>query len=129
MGNSLGFIEVVGLTGAIEAGDTALKTSNVELLGYELTKGNGFVVVKIKGNISEVQAGVSAGIMAAEKITKVISHSIISRPSKGVLNIVENREKEKVKIENNKSEEKVTEIIEIPKVEVELINKKIKNKK
>ena len=46
--SSLGLIEVVGLVGAVEAGDTAVKAASVRLLGYELTKGGGLVTVKIE---------------------------------------------------------------------------------
>ena len=37
-GQSLGLIETVGLTVAVEAADAAIKSANVELVGYELTK-------------------------------------------------------------------------------------------
>ena len=37
--SSLGLIEVVGLVGAIEAADTAVKAANVRVIDYELTKG------------------------------------------------------------------------------------------
>ena len=36
---SLGLIEIQGLAAGIEAADAAVKSANVELVGYELTKG------------------------------------------------------------------------------------------
>ena len=44
---ALGLIEVVGLVGAIEAADTASKAADVKVIGYELTRGSGMVVVII----------------------------------------------------------------------------------
>ena len=38
---SLGLIETQGLAAGIEAADAAVKSANVELVGYELTKGGG----------------------------------------------------------------------------------------
>ena len=48
---ALGLIEVVGLVGAIEAADTASKAADVKVIGYELTKGSGMVLVKIIGGV------------------------------------------------------------------------------
>jgi propanediol utilization protein len=39
-------IETEGLVCAVEVADAALKAANVELLGYELTRGLGMVTVK-----------------------------------------------------------------------------------
>jgi microcompartment protein CcmL/EutN len=44
--SALGIIETVGLAAAIEAADTGVKSADVKLLGYELTKGYGLVAVK-----------------------------------------------------------------------------------
>lgn len=79
--SSLGLIEVVGLVGAIEAGDTAVKAANVRLIGLELTKGGGMVTVKLEGEVSAVKAAVEAGVMAAERLTTVVSKLVIARPS------------------------------------------------
>lgn len=77
---SLGLIEVVGLAAAIEAADAAVKAANVQLLGYELTKGGGLVLVKICGDVGAVTAGVQAGSSAASKVSKVWSTHVIPRP-------------------------------------------------
>ena len=87
--SSLGLIEVVGLVGAVEAGDTAVKAASVRLLGYELTKGGGMVTVKIEGEVSAVKAAVDAAVMAAGKLTTVVSHLVIARPSEEVAKMVE----------------------------------------
>lgn len=44
---SLGLIETKGLAVAIEAADTAVKSANVELLGYELSKGGGWTTILV----------------------------------------------------------------------------------
>ena len=46
---SLGIIETIGLTTAIAAADAMVKAANVQLAGYEITKGSGFVTVKVHG--------------------------------------------------------------------------------
>ena len=78
---SLGTIEVLGLPAAVEAADVALKTANVQLIGYETTDGMGMVAVKIEGQVSAVQSAVAAARAAAERITKVFAVSVIARPS------------------------------------------------
>ena len=88
MGNSLGFIEVVGMLGAIEACDAAVKSANVKLVGCELTKGFGMVTITLRGEVGAVNAAVSSAVAAAERITKVVSHTIIARPSEGLEKII-----------------------------------------
>ncbi|SMC34635.1 BMC domain-containing protein [Sporomusa malonica] len=78
--NALGLIEVVGLAAGMEAADAAIKAANVELLGYELTKGGGMVVIKLCGDVGAVKAAVDAGAAAASKVNKVFSTHVIPRP-------------------------------------------------
>lgn len=85
---SLGQIEVIGLPAAIEAADVALKSANVELIGYETTDGMGMVAVKIVGQVAAVQAAIAAASIAAAKVSKVISTSVIPRPSEQIESIV-----------------------------------------
>lgn len=110
--SSLGLIEVVGLVGAIEAGDTAVKAANVRLIGLELTKGGGMVTVKIEGEVSAVTAAVEAGVMAAERLTTVVSKLVIARPSVEVGEMVEPAEKTEEVIEEKIEEKKVEEVKE-----------------
>lgn len=131
--SSLGLIEVVGLVGAIEAGDTAVKAANVRLIGLELTKGGGMVTVKIEGEVSAVTAAVEVGAMAAEKLTTVVSKLVIARPSTEVGVMVEPKEKdadspkeieekitEEIAVESNL--EKIQEPVEIVAMETSLEN-------
>lgn len=87
---SLGLIETVGLAAAVEAADTAVKSANVTLVGYELTKGDGMVTVKLEGEVGAVNAAVSAAAAAAEKVNHVYSTRVIARPSVCVAPLVKN---------------------------------------
>lgn len=78
--DALGLIEAVGLTAAVEAADAAVKAANVRLIGYELSKGGGLVVVKLAGDVGAVKAAVEAGKAAAGKINKVWAVHVIARP-------------------------------------------------
>ena len=140
---ALGLIEVVGLVGAIEAADTASKAADVKVIGYELTRGSGMVVVKMVGGVSAVKSAVEAASVAAEKITQIISKHVIARPSDALDKII-NAEKEKSDkkveevivdevqkeiVDNNQNDE-VNEILEeIKEIQVVKGNKKHKNKK
>lgn len=117
--SSLGLIEVVGLVGAIEAADTAVKAANVRVIDYELTKGGGMVTVKIEGEVSAVKAAVDAAVMAAERLTTVVSHLVIARPSEEVAKMVEVEELVPEEETAPVVEEKAPEVIE--KVEEKLV--------
>ena len=110
--SSLGLIEVVGLVGAIEAADTAVKAANVRVIDYELTKGGGMVTVKIEGEVSAVTAALDAAVMAAERLTTVVSQLVIARPSEEVAKMVEVEELVPEEETAPVVEEKVPEVIE-----------------
>ena len=73
---SLGIIETIGLASGIEAMDSALKSANVELIGYELTKGDGMVTIKLEGNVGAVIAAIHAAKIAASKVNGVFNDVI-----------------------------------------------------
>jgi microcompartment protein CcmL/EutN len=91
-GNALGFIETIGLTAAIEAADSAVKSANVRLLGYELAKGDGMTTVKIEGDVGAVKAAAKAAEAAAAKVGRVVSVHVIPRPASGTERITLSRE-------------------------------------
>jgi microcompartment protein CcmL/EutN len=91
-GNALGFIEAIGLTAAIEAADSAVKSANVRLLGYELARGDGMTTVKIEGDVGAVKAAVKAAESAAAKVGRVVSVHVIPRPASGTERITLSRE-------------------------------------
>lgn len=113
--SSLGLIEVVGLVGAIEAADTAAKAANVKVLECELTKGGGMVTVKIEGEVSAVTAAVEAAVMAAERLTTVVSKLVIARPSEELAKMISvdelEEEKDEIEIKEKVEKEEKPEVV------------------
>lgn len=87
---SLGLIETIGLAAGIEAADAAVKSANVELIGYELTRGDGMATIKVEGDVGAVKAAVSAAEAAARKVGGVFSSRVIARPAQGLESLVRN---------------------------------------
>ena len=113
-GLSLGIIETVGLTATIVAADTCMKSANVSLVGYELSKGGGMAVVKIEGDIGAVKAAIFAAEKAVEKVTSVWGSRIIARPSDEIEKLIRNEDTVGFMVlKDIKDEEKVEEKIEI----------------
>lgn len=83
---AIGIIEVIGLSSAIEVADICLKSANITLIGYELSKGNGMVVIKIEGDVGAV----TAAIQASSKVGKIYSKKIIPRPDDGIECLIKN---------------------------------------
>jgi len=81
---ALGFIEVVGLAAAVAAADAALKAANVSLVGREISKGYGYVTVKIAGDVGAVKAALAAAKAVSEKVSKVWSVDVIPRPASAI---------------------------------------------
>ncbi len=89
---SLGLIETKGLPAAFEAADAASKASNIDLIGYEKTKGGGWITVKVVGDLGSVQAGINAAVTEVNKMNCMISCSIITRPREEIDAMVKNSE-------------------------------------
>lgn len=83
---SIGIIEVIGLSNAIELADVCVKSANVNLIGYELSQGNGMVVIKIEGDVGAV----TAAIQASSNVGKVYSKKVIPRPGEGIECLIKN---------------------------------------
>ncbi|SHJ73238.1 Carboxysome shell and ethanolamine utilization microcompartment protein CcmL/EutN [Geosporobacter subterraneus DSM 17957] len=112
---ALGLIETVGLAAAIEAADTAVKSANVVLLGYELTKGDGMATVKLAGDVGAVKAAVEAGVIAASKVSKVYSKQIIPRPHSEIEALIYSKETvglEKEKVKKEVKAESAADVVE-----------------
>lgn len=80
-GQALGLIEAVGLPAAVAAADAAVKAANVKLLGYELTKGGGLVIIKLEGDVGAIKAAVDAGAAEAKRVHGVWAVHVIPRPA------------------------------------------------
>lgn len=78
---AVGMIETRGFPAVVEAADAMVKAARVTLVGYEKI-GTGLVTVIVRGDVSEVQASVSAGTEAAKRVNggEVASTHIIARP-------------------------------------------------
>ncbi|MBF8983112.1 BMC domain-containing protein [Lutibacter sp. B2] len=84
---ALGLIETIGLGTAITALDAAAKTADIIFIGHEKVIGAGksvSVTVQIAGEVAAVQAAVESGVLAAERVGRVISHRVIPRPHEEV---------------------------------------------
>ncbi len=84
---ALGMVETRGLIGSIEAADVMVKTANVHVLNTEYIK-NGFVTVKIIGEVAAVKAAVDAAAAAAARVGQVIATHVIPRPAEEVESIL-----------------------------------------
>ncbi|BCS95502.1 bacterial microcompartment protein [Desulfoluna limicola] len=82
-GKALGIIETVGLVPAVEAGDVAVKTADVTIIGSQAV-GGGLVSILIKGDVSAVKASVDAGSTAAARLGEVCSVTVIARTAEGL---------------------------------------------
>lgn len=76
---ALGMVETRGLTAAIEAADTMVKSANVQLVGYEKI-GSGLITVVVRGDVGAVKAATDAGACAASNVGEVIATHVIPRP-------------------------------------------------
>ena len=80
-GKALGLLEFSGWASTLAAADAALKAANVQFIGYELSKGNGWIVLKVQGDVGAVQAAIAAGKEAGLKVGGSLhSALVIPRP-------------------------------------------------
>jgi microcompartment protein CcmL/EutN len=88
MAQAVGILEVYGLTCAFVAADAGCKAANVTLEVIDKNKPGKadelkvplLVTVKFRGNVSEVEAAMEAGIKTAEELSGVVQHHIIPNP-------------------------------------------------
>lgn len=88
---ALGLIEAIGLATAYEAADAAMKSANVELLGFEPAKGDGMHTIKVIGDVGAVKAAVAAAEVAGAKGRGVFSSVVIARPAEGIMPLINNK--------------------------------------
>jgi microcompartment protein CcmL/EutN len=80
---ALGLVEVAGLAPAIETCDIMVKTASVTVVEIENTKGGGYTVIKVEGDVGAVNAACKAGEAYAVGIDKLVSVKVIPRPATG----------------------------------------------
>ena len=78
MEKSLGFIEISGVTAAIDALDIMCKTADVELVTWERKLGGRLVTLIVRGSVSAVTEAVEAA--AANAIKKPVTKAVIANP-------------------------------------------------
>lgn len=79
---SIGYIEVVGLSSSIVVSDKMLKTAAVTIKNVENTKGGGYITVSVTGDVAAVQAAIDAGKSIPN--VKVVSAIVIPNPAEGI---------------------------------------------
>ena len=78
---AVGMIETKGFPAVVEAADAMVKATRVTVVGYDKS-GSGLVTVIVRGDVSEVQASVAAGVVNVKRVNggEVLSTHIIARP-------------------------------------------------
>lgn len=77
---ALGMIETLGMVGAVEAADAAVKAAGVQLVGYVKAEG-GLVSVHVRGDVGAVKAAIDAGAQAARKVGQLWAVHVIPAPA------------------------------------------------
>lgn len=77
--HAIGFVEVVGMVAAIEAGDAMVKAASVRLLKQHVIS-PGWITVVVEGDLASCRAAVDAGKAAAARVGKVLSTLVLGRP-------------------------------------------------
>lgn len=117
---ALGMIETIGLVGAIEAADTALKTAEVEIVNRHIVKG-GIVTIELSGDVGAIKVAVEAGAEAAKRLGVFVSSHVIARPDEMVSKMIEEDSITAVEDINEETTEVIEEkILEIEKEEVKI---------
>ena len=81
IGQAIGVFELDSLLACYVAADVAAKTADVKIQGIERNRLKAGACVKLRGNISDINAAMAAALKAAEPIAKLVSSTIIASPS------------------------------------------------
>lgn len=86
---AIGFIETMGLVGAVEAADAMLKAADVRLLEKSLATG-GLVTITVAGEVAAVQSAVDAAVASIGHINGavLVSRHVIPRPDQSLSGIL-----------------------------------------
>lgn len=87
-GKAVGLIEVFGLACAFYAADAACKAGDVEIIAFDKNKPANadelpvplLVMIKVRGNVSDVNMAIEAAASAAREITGINIKHIMSGP-------------------------------------------------
>ncbi len=84
---SLGFVEVVGVTAAIDALDIMCKSADVKFVSWERKLGGRLVTVIVEGDISSVNAAVESAVARCFK--KPCATAVIAKPHPETVRLAE----------------------------------------
>lgn len=88
---AVGMVEVKGLPPALAVADAMAKAASVTVVGYEKVSGARYTVI-VRGNVSEVEASVAAGVDAVKRVnTKeelLLSYHVIANPDANVVGVL-----------------------------------------
>lgn len=87
MGKSYGFVEVSGVTAAIDCLDVMCKTADVEFVAWERKWGGRLVTIIVQGNVSAVTQAVEAA--NEHGIIKPVAHYVIANPHEETIKMVQ----------------------------------------
>ena len=85
--NSLGFVEITGVTAAIDALDIMCKSADVSLVSWERKLGGRLVTLIVTGSVSAVQAAIEN--VRAQCIKKPAAAAVIANPHPETVKLVE----------------------------------------
>ena len=84
---SLGFVEVSGVTAAIDALDIMCKSAGVSLVTWERKLGGRLVTMIVEGSVSDVTEAVENA--KAHCVSQVLAANVIARPHSETVRMVE----------------------------------------
>lgn len=87
MGNSYGFLEISGVTAAVDALDIMCKTADVELATWERKLGGRLVTMVVQGDVSAVTQAVETATKNA--IKKPVATGVLANPHPEIVRLVE----------------------------------------
>jgi len=86
MANAYGFIEITGVTAAVDALDIMCKTSGTQLVTWERKWGGRLVTIIVEGEVAAVQEAVEA--VKASGLTSPVASGVLPSPHPEVLRLI-----------------------------------------
>lgn len=80
-GQAIGIFELDSLCACFVALDAATKAANVKIQGVERNRLKSGACVKMRGNVSDVNAAMETALQTAEPISKIVYHTVIASPT------------------------------------------------
>lgn len=84
MKKAVGLLEVDGVCAAFAAVDSASKAGDITVESIERTRQGCNVCIKIRGDVSSVNAAIEAAVKVANDVSKAVNHFVIPAPTDDV---------------------------------------------